>query len=1300
MIKRNMNTDSIGRWMSYFCLKPVSRTILAVVAAGAMALGVPARADVDVYFWDEGSDLHMHVDVTSLSTDSRDTLVNSRTRFRSLFSTTGADFAIDDMLLASGPYTELTNATFAPTGIDLRGSVMAANVRINGTGDDPGAIDDGYDSAGGFWFRSNGLVVMDVPGDHRTTGVSDYSFTNRVLGYTIATAGLIDGGTASWTDGRLGAVSISVGSPPPSAAADVEIAFSDDGTNTTVTISGSVNTALLPTPVTVGIQPTSAVWPAEGVVNTALGSGTLSRWDRPASNPFFTRVSGGGGAAPFGFGTGAYIGGSGIPNTGVTGNAFGFSVQGGSTGGGRLELPSTYVSGASLSATMVIPNKTVADLGIVDTDYSFLGGQILRISGGIPAPEVAVEINFADDGTNTTVTVSGSVDTALLPAPATVNVQPTSAVNPAQGGLAAALRSGSLSRWDRPASDPFFTRVSGGAGVAPLGFGTGAYVGGSGIPANGVTGDVFSFGVAGGSAGGGRIELPATYVSGAPLSATMVIPNKTVADLGIVDTDYSFLGGQILRISGGSPAPSGPTIEIGSATTTQSGVANLPITLIGSGDEFAIAGSIDFDPAVFSNPQLSAGSGAPASTTVATNLTDASSGRVGFAVYPPFGETFAAGTSVILNLQLTANAQAPKMLHAVTFGDAPAAREVADNLGDSITATWADGTVNVINRDPVANDDLENTNEDTVLNVAAPGVLDNDVELDFGDTLTVNPAVSATTPGGASVSISSDGTISYDPTGSTTLNALPQGGSYDDTVDYSISDGDGGSDTATLRVTVAGVNDAPIAEDDATAGATNEDVALDISGVAVLGNDSDPDTGDTFSIASVDATSANGATLSLNGDGSINYDATEAPAVLALADGVELVDTFTYTIEDALGLQDTATASVTVSGVEYEGDLTPRPHGDNSVDATDLVMAFRFVVGLDTPAVSEFSRADTFPRTTGGDGVLTLGDAVQTLRYAVGVDSVKRVQGPTEPAAALLALNVRETRDESDPGKATLSINPTVTSDGRVELSIDMDSTGQVSALGFSVAFDPEIHSYDEYAISTTTAGVTTFVNTDQATNGRLGVVIANSDVGQTFQGSKVRLLTLKLSTISRERLKDSHIQFEDFPAARAVADSSANRVDTAYMNASLAAVVDPKEVPAAWLQGYFDPTVLNDASKESSVWGAYADPDGDGQSNYAEYVSGTSPTDRNSTFDTQIEKRGDAFAVSFYPFHETRNYKLLFKQDLADADEWTTVYSNISSRFWQPTLKKSTQEEGRTTTIDTNGKTGYFRVQVSLPNP
>ncbi len=79
------------------------------------------------------------------------------------------------------------------------------------------------------------------------------------------------------------------------------------------------------------------------------------------------------------------------------------------------------------------------------------------------------------------------------------------------------------------------------------------------------------------------------------------------------------------------------------------------------------------------------------------------------------------------------------------------------------------------------------------------------------------------------------------------------------------------------------------------------------------GNDYDPD-GDPFEVTSLTVTSTNGAAITMQPGGGFFYDPTSAPALQALANGEQIDDTFTYTIEDSDGLTDSATVTVRVLG--------------------------------------------------------------------------------------------------------------------------------------------------------------------------------------------------------------------------------------------------------------------------------------------------------------------------------------------------------------------------------------------------
>jgi VCBS repeat-containing protein len=242
--------------------------------------------------------------------------------------------------------------------------------------------------------------------------------------------------------------------------------------------------------------------------------------------------------------------------------------------------------------------------------------------------------------------------------------------------------------------------------------------------------------------------------------------------------------------------------------------------------------------------------------------------------------------------------------------------------GVTDTATVSVTVTNVADA-PNAVDDPLNTAANALLNVPAPGVLGNDTDPDVDpdnnpstpaqDSLTVTAVngdtaavgVATTLPSGATVTISSNGTLVYDPRSATQFQALGQGQTAVDTFTYTASDrlvgGQRRSDTATVSVTVSGVNDPPTAVNDMYE--TAVDTTLNVpAATGVRSNDMDPDTGDVLTISLVTGP-ANG-TLTLNPNGSFSYtpDAGfEGPT-----------DTFTYRATDPGGLSDTATVTINI----------------------------------------------------------------------------------------------------------------------------------------------------------------------------------------------------------------------------------------------------------------------------------------------------------------------------------------------------------------------------------------------------
>ena len=137
-------------------------------------------------------------------------------------------------------------------------------------------------------------------------------------------------------------------------------------------------------------------------------------------------------------------------------------------------------------------------------------------------------------------------------------------------------------------------------------------------------------------------------------------------------------------------------------------------------------------------------------------------------------------------------------------------------------------------------------------------------------------------------------------------------------------------DPIVARFRIEAPNTAPIAQDDQIA--VDEDAATPNLWNDLLGNDSDPDEGDSLVIAAVDSAGTRG---------TVQFDAaTQCLVYVAdddsfddLAPGETFVDSFTYTISDADGLTSTATAYVTVTGID-DGIVLSGGNGDDVLDGT------------------------------------------------------------------------------------------------------------------------------------------------------------------------------------------------------------------------------------------------------------------------------------------------------------------------------------------------------------------------------
>jgi VCBS repeat-containing protein len=165
-------------------------------------------------------------------------------------------------------------------------------------------------------------------------------------------------------------------------------------------------------------------------------------------------------------------------------------------------------------------------------------------------------------------------------------------------------------------------------------------------------------------------------------------------------------------------------------------------------------------------------------------------------------------------------------------------------------------------------------------------------------------------PTNGSVTVNSNGTVSYSHNGSETTT---------DSFQYTIQDNDGAvSNTATVTITVTPVNDPPTANDEFFD--VTEDSGVPATG-NVLTNDTDPE-GTTLTISAVAGQGANVGidvpglfgTFHINLDGSFTYTLDDTnTTVNDLNDLDQIIDSIAYDVSDSQAIA-TATAHVRIHG--------------------------------------------------------------------------------------------------------------------------------------------------------------------------------------------------------------------------------------------------------------------------------------------------------------------------------------------------------------------------------------------------
>jgi VCBS repeat-containing protein len=210
---------------------------------------------------------------------------------------------------------------------------------------------------------------------------------------------------------------------------------------------------------------------------------------------------------------------------------------------------------------------------------------------------------------------------------------------------------------------------------------------------------------------------------------------------------------------------------------------------------------------------------------------------------------------------------------------------------------FADAVIDLTqNNAPIAFNDTASTDED---HSVSGNVLANDFDWE-GNSMTATPGTFNGVYG--MLTLNANGSYTYTPYASTQSLALGQ--NVTDSFTYTVSDGSL-SDTGTLTVTIAGRNDAPVANPDVASTGENSSVSVN-----VLANDTDVDNGAVLTVTAASAPA---------GQGSASVVANQV--VFNPGTDFDYLDTgetanvvVSYTIKDEHGATSSSTVTITVNG--------------------------------------------------------------------------------------------------------------------------------------------------------------------------------------------------------------------------------------------------------------------------------------------------------------------------------------------------------------------------------------------------
>ncbi|MGG4776225.1 retention module-containing protein [Paenalcaligenes sp. Me52] len=451
-----------------------------------------------------------------------------------------------------------------------------------------------------------------------------------------------------------------------------------------------------------------------------------------------------------------------------------------------------------------------------------------------------------------------------------------------------------------------------------------------------------------------------------------------------------------------------------------------------------------------------------------------------------------------------------------------------DPYGGSVDLpfTWT-----ALNPPPEAADDHGTTEENTVLEVPKDkGLLSNDVDpdgddlvvtgIENADGLSVAPGTPIPGSNGGTLVVKPDGSYTFTP--GTDFDYLAEGETTTVEFEYTISDGEGGTDKAKLVITITGTNDAPVISG---AGTDGEGTVVEIEDNAPGEGVADLIAKGKITFTDVDASDSHTATLTANPEagqdflGELTLGAIDpATKELAwefkvndadvdhLAAGETLVQKYTVTISDGKGGVTTQEIVITIVGTndapvidasntEATGTVTEIGDNEPGENVADLTTGGK-IAFTDVDVTDSHTATLTDNPEAGQDflGELTLGPIDPATKELTWSFTVNDADIDYLAAGETLVQKYTVTIADGKGGFATQEIVVTIvgTNDAPVIDASGTDDSGRVVEIGDKQP--------GENIDDLTASGKITFTDTD-ANDTHTATVSENPEAGQDFLG-------------------------------------------------------------------------------------------------------------------------------------------------------------------------------------------------------